>query len=142
MLDIDHTVSDATWRDGMIGVEPWDTYHQAAPKDKPIPEMVGLVAVLSREFHVICVTARPEKWRNLTMTWLIKHNVLFHELLMRPDDCYLPAPESKLKVVKQRLGEDFKSEVAFVLDDRDDVAAAFKGEGVTVLQVHARRLAA
>ena len=30
LVDIDHTMADAYPRDHMIGVEPWDSYHEAS----------------------------------------------------------------------------------------------------------------
>ena len=140
ILDIDHTVSDAAWRDDMIGAAgfTWDDYHKEAPKDKPIEEMVRLVYCLRHEFHIIAVTARPEKWRGITMAWLVNQGVMFHELIMRPDKDYSSAAALKVKLVKERIGDDLRSQVAFVLDDRDDVMAAFRAEGVTCLQVQAQ----
>lgn len=138
IIDVDHTISDAAWRDNLIG-GPWDDYHTASATDQPIDEIAQMLQMIGRGFFVVGCTARPEKWRGLTMQWLTKHGIQMDELLMRPDDDYRPAPVVKVDLCKRRFGMAWPHEIAFVMDDRDDVAAAFKAEGITVLQVHARR---
>jgi hypothetical protein len=141
IVDIDHTLSDSAWRDELIGVASWDEYHQNNHQDEPIEEVVQLiksVAFVEQRFFnydVICVTARPEKWRQQTMDWLLKNDIMIDELLMRPDDNYMSAGELKVHLVKEHLRSLEK--VAFVLDDNDKVRDAFRAEGVVVLQVFA-----
>lgn len=139
LVDIDHTISNSFWRDGMIGGEGgWDAYHAASKDDKPIYEIVRLVwGLKSSGFIIYGLTARPEKWRKLTMEWLVRNNIQLDDILMRPDTAYHPAPEIKLKLVQERF--ENIDEIAMVLDDRDDVVAAFKALGVTAIQVHGRR---
>lgn len=134
LCDIDHTLADAYWRDGMIGTDTWDKYHSASIDDEPLHDVVALVNALSSVYSIACLTARPEKWRKLTMEWLLRHSLQIDELLMRPDDDYSGAAESKRKLIAGR-----EHEIAFVLEDREDVAAMFKGLNITVLQVSARR---
>lgn len=141
LVDIDHTLSDAAWRDPMIGGEGgWDAYHAASIDDKPAEDVVGLINLLQRKrsLSIVGITARPEKWRNLTMSWLLKNSVFLDELLMREDEDFRPAPALKIALAKQRFGETLTGVVA-VLDDRDDVTAAFKSLNITVLQVHGRK---
>ncbi len=138
LVDIDHTLSNAFWRDPMIGTVSWDEYHQSSRQDAPLHDMIDIVEALSLNFNIVGFTARPAKWRKLTMEWCILHGVNLDELLMRPDDNYRPAPELKLELVNARFPNP-KEEVAAILDDREDVIAAFKGIGITALQVHARQ---
>src|SRR4051812_48533865 len=94
LVDIDHTISNAFPRDGMIGNTTWDEYHGAAPDDEPLHDMVKLVNALhDAGYYLVGLTARPAKWRNMTLCWLIKHGVVLDELLMRPDEAYHPSPE-------------------------------------------------
>jgi hypothetical protein len=73
------------------------------------------------------------------MAYLISKNIPVDELLMRPDDAYHPAPEIKVQLALNRFGDQLKDSVAFIMDDRDDVCAAFVKLGITAMQVHARR---
>jgi hypothetical protein len=138
LTDLDHTVSDSFWRDPMIGSSSWDDYHAASKDDKPLEDVCTLLRTLdAADWLIIGITARPGKWRKLTMEWLIRHSVPMHELLMRPDDNFRPAPAMKLELARDRFGQDFAQVITFMLEDRGDVAGAFRLEGVTVLQVHA-----
>lgn len=140
LCDIDHVISNAFPRDHLIGGEGgWDFYHAESLSDEPIHDLVALINALhSQGFIVIGITARPEKWRSLTLQWLVKHGVMMEEILMRPDNAFHPAPEIKLKLALDRFA-DIKNEVALVLDDRDDVIAAFMQLGVSCLRVHGRK---
>jgi len=138
LVDIDHTVSNAFHRDHMIDAATWDEYHAASINDEPVTDIVDMLRSLSRGYELVGITARPEKWRGLTFAWLIKHKVPLDIVLMRPDDNYDMAPSLKVflaSVISRRLKDD----IAFVMDDRPDVCEAFAREGITCLQVYARR---
>jgi hypothetical protein len=138
LVDIDHTVSDAAWRDHMVGVSSWDEYHRASEDDKPFHDIVGLVQNLHHNYSVIGFTARPEKFRSLTMRWCIINHVPLDELLMRDYDNYEKAPETKMNLIKKRFGPDI-DQIAFALEDRDDCCTMLRGLGITVLQVFGGR---
>jgi len=134
LIDIDHTLSDAAWRDQWLG--QWDVYHSLADQDKPIQDMVDMVrALYATHFIPVGLTARPERWRKPTMEWLIRHDIHFEELLMRPDKDFRPTAEMKLDLVKNRY-PNMKEEIAFIMDDREDVLALFKAEGVHCLLIY------
>lgn len=140
LIDIDHTLADAAWRDSLVGGEGgWDEYHHHAKADAPVQGMVKLVNALHNQgYEIFALTTRPEKWRKATSDWLFKHNVKIDLLLMRPDDCFLPSPESKLKLVKEHFrATNIRDEIAFIIDDRDDVLEAFRAEGIITLHCHA-----
>ncbi len=139
LIDIDHTLSNATWRDPMLGVASWDEYHMEATSDEPIPEMVELVRALHKGgWQLFGLTARPEKFHFITMNWLVNHDIPLMGLLMRPNDNFLPSPEIKVKVFQHYFNKVEPNSIV-VFDDRDDVVAAFKAIGITSLQVNAAR---
>jgi hypothetical protein len=136
LVDIDHTISDAAWRDGMIENESWDAYHMASIKDPPVQEMVNLINAMSLTGHVVYgFTARPEKWRKLTMDWMVSHEVLIFYVLMRNDEDFRPADQIKTELVDDYLK---RITIDLVIDDREDVCLAFKARGITTLQVSVR----
>lgn len=138
LLDIDHTISDAAWRDKMIGVYTWDEYHAEGDKDSPIADTVRLVRDLyGCGWSVIGCTARPEKWRKLTMDWCVRHGVFLDELLMRPTNDFLPSPACKVKMVTEHFKGDY-STIAMIMDDRLDVVTAFRDIGIAAFQVFAK----
>lgn len=135
LFDIDHVCSDAAHRDGMIAEGDWDAYHAASDKDAPVPELALIVNALARAgVPVVLITARPVKWRTLTVGWLARHGIYFDELLMRADDDYRSAPQVKIALAEERFGPEL-SDVAFLMDDREDTLAAFRAKGVTTMLV-------
>jgi phosphoglycolate phosphatase-like HAD superfamily hydrolase len=132
LLDIDHTISNAFWRDPMIGAQPWDEYHAASKDDKPFKNMIGLVNSLSSMgYTIVAVTGRNEKFRQLTLNWFLKYRIDVDELLMRPDDDFTKNAELKLELIKK-----FKvSDIHFAIDDNEDACIAFQKLGITSLQI-------
>lgn len=143
LVDIDHTLSAAWHRDPMIGgCGGWDAYHAASKNDEPIHDVMSLTNALHKSgWTIIGLTARPEKWRNLTMQWLVRRGITMDELLMRPDEAFHPAPEIKVQLATDKFGgtEQLKNQVAFLLEDREDVCEAFHQLGITTLQVRGRQ---
>jgi hypothetical protein len=134
LFDLDHTLTDAAWRDGMIAGAmekgDWDEYHKASAGDFPVPEMVSQVnSLYAGRMTTAAITSRPEKWRKLTMSWLCQYDVLLHQLIMRPDDNYMPSSTLKIFLAKQFFGESFK-DIAMITDDREDVLAPFRAHGI------------
>jgi phosphoglycolate phosphatase-like HAD superfamily hydrolase len=140
LVDLDHTVSNSWWRDSLIGGEDgWDAYHQGLVHDAPLPDTIGLVnALAAAGYDIVGITARPEKWRQLTISWMVTHEVMIHNIIMRPDDNYEPANKLKLALALARW-PNLAEEVAFIMDDREDIIEAFRGAGVTALQVFGRQ---
>lgn len=137
LVDMDHTLSDAYWRDDLLG--NWDRYHRAAADDEPIAEMVSLLwAIHAQGWRIIILTARPSKYRAMTEQWLRDNNVPFDEILMRDDEGFHPSDEMKWKLVQGRFPNIWEHPI-IVMDDRTDVSRKFSENGITVLQVHARK---
>jgi hypothetical protein len=135
LCDLDHTVSDAFWRDTMIGSVPWDEYHDNLKFDKPFQNMVYLINSLSSVgYIVIGITGRTEKHRQITIDWLIKFKIDIDTILMRPDDCFIKNWEMKIKLAQDHLKDDFKK-VHFLIDDNEETILAFNKLGIATLQV-------
>lgn len=139
LVDIDHTVADAAWRDHMMG--EWTKYHSNSVHDKPITEMIKLVCDLQRcGWRAIGFTMRPDRWRRLTITWLAQHGLKLDELLMRMPDVWEPSVVGKCNLLDMRFKDhDFIKEPVVLLDDHQDVCHTIAKRGITVLQVHARK---
>jgi len=134
LTDIDGTLANTRWRDVLIGTVNWDEYHDKSQYDDPYLNMISIIRALHEcEYYIVGVSSRPEKFRKLTMDWLLKHRVPLDQLLMRPNDNHQASPELKTYLVSRTLGGF--DDVAFVFDDREDVIAAFRARGVDGLQV-------
>jgi hypothetical protein len=133
LVDLDHTLSDAFWRDPLLG--RWEEYHAAGIQDKPIAfvkEIVDMANGSGRE--VVAVTARPEWNRQMTMRWMIQYDIPIDVILMRGDDDHRPSTEVKKGLVTEAFPD--LSVIEFVLEDRDDMVAMYKQMGLNVLQVN------
>ncbi len=143
LIDIDHTVSDAFWRDEMYAdpLVSFDDYYAASKDDVPLLDTIRLMNTLARDFNFISLTARPEKWRQITMQWLLEHHVMADEVLMRPDGNFDPSPKVKVELAMERFGGEkgMREQVAMVLDNREDVVMAFSALGITAMQIFGRR---
>lgn len=145
LFDVDHTISDAFWRDDMIKRSrdsgDWDNYHSRGKEDKPIDDVVKLINIIRGsdyidELELWAITARPEKYRKPTMDWFFKNGVSIDVLLMRPEDKFKPAPAIKIDLCKE---EDILDRILCIFDDREDVVSAFRELGITAFQVYARK---
>lgn len=149
LIDIDHTISDAAWRDDMINNNDWDAYHLAGKEDKPIQEIVQFIYSLAGDaeyerhcWEIIAVTARPEKWRKQTMEWMGKHGVIIDDILMRPDDAFRSAADMKIELLRKRFGdnlEQLEGHNVILIDDNEKVIEAMRGLNITTMQITAAK---
>lgn len=146
LIDIDHTISDAFWRDDLIKRSrdsgDWEEYHSRGKEDKPLEDMKLLIKIFvasANEFpdlEIWGITARPEKWRKQSYDWFIKNQIPLDNVLMRPEDVFKPAPQIKVDLCKEHKILD---RVLCIFDDREDVVSAFRELGITAFQVFARK---
>jgi hypothetical protein len=134
LTDLDHTVGNSFWRDSMIGNVHWDEYHAAAKDDKPFPKIVSLINTLSAMGNlVIGITGRNEKFRQLTINWLLKYHIDISEILMRPDDVFLKNAEMKVQLIKNRFSN--LKDIGFLIDDNEETCLEFFKLGITTMQI-------
>lgn len=82
---------------------------------------------------IVFVSGREDKSRPQTLAWLEKHGICFDALHMRKS-----GDMRKDSIIKREIYDEFildKFNVAFVLDDRDQVVKVWRDLGLTCLQV-------
>jgi hypothetical protein len=102
----------------------------ASPPNHPL---LNLTRVLlgSRRLTVIVMTARPERYRLITVEWLQRYGVVPDFLLMRANDDVRPDKEVKRShLVAIREHHD----IWFSVEDRAGVVKMWREEGITCLQ--------
>lgn len=135
IIDLDHTIANSVWRNNMIGHSTWDEYYVASKDDKPFQHMVELInAFIKNGDLVIAITDRMEKYRALTIEWLVKNNILVHDLLLRPDDSYLKSNDMKIQLLRAYFNSCFEV-VGFAIDTNEETLLEFQKLGITTLQV-------
>jgi hypothetical protein len=132
---MDHTISNAYWRDNMIGNVPWNDYYAAGKYDKPFYNVLKLIDIFDGNGDkVIVITARPEKFRGMTLNWLMEYRVNIHDLLMRPDDNYSKSSEIKIKLISTYFNNIFDN-IGFFIDDNEEAIKEFQKLGIATLHV-------
>lgn len=140
VIDIDHTVADSFWRDSMIGVVPWDEYYENGKYDKVFHNVANLINNLSASgYEIIGFTGRPEKFRSLTVGWMIRNNIDIDTILMRPDNDFTKNSELKIRLIKDHFKNDFKK-IHFIIDDNEESILEFYKLGVPTLQIRNVRM--
>ena len=135
VIDIDHTVANSFWRDSMIGTVPWDEYYENGRYDKPFKNVANLINSLSSMgYEFVGFTGRPEKFRTMTVKWLVNNRIDIDTLLMRPDDCFIKNSELKMILVKDYFKDDFKK-IHFLIDDNEESILEFYKLGIPTLQI-------
>ncbi len=91
-------------------------------------------SILQTSGHaIVFVSGREDKSKPQTLAWLEKHGIGFDALHMRS-----AGDMRKDSIVKKEIYDEFildKYNVAFVLDDRDQVVKVWRDLGLTCLQV-------
>lgn len=136
LLDLDDSLMDAAWRAPLIDGESWDFYHAQLIHDKPIPEVLALVrGLFFAGWKIHALTARPERFRQPTLRTLIKFSIPVERVLMRADNDKRRSPDVKMDLVLNNF-EGIKRNQMIAIDDREDVALAYKSLGIVTFQIH------
>lgn len=139
IVDLDNCIADDRWRQHLIrweqpqGFRRYHDYHMAIPGDQP--ENLSILAGQ----QTILFTSRPQRYEWLTREWLSRHGIKYNALYMRSERDWRPSPETKRDMLKS-LGLLMPlSKIVMAYDDRDDVLAMYRGEGLptTRMAIHA-----
>lgn len=129
ILDLDGTIADDRHRLYLItGTKPnYSEYHAACEHD-PVMNRGLITLVSKKDYSLLFITSRPEKYREQTWKWLLDagfDTVLFDsDLLMRPDGDLRPSPVLKLALL-EKSGVD-PHEIVCAFDDRADVLQMYR----------------
>ncbi|KXK60657.1 MULTISPECIES: phosphatase domain-containing protein [Micromonospora] len=128
LVDIDGTLAHRGDR------SPYDW--SRVGEDRPNPAVVELVQTIAAagRHRVILLTGRDDVCRWQTELWLDAQHVPYHELHMRPHQDN--RKDSVVKAEMYRTLVEDRYQVAFVIDDRDQVVHMWRHDlGLTCLQV-------
>ena len=133
VVDIDGVLADVRHRLKYVESRPkdWDRFFDSAIDDEPLAEGLATVRRLVEAGHeVVFLTGRPLRCRADTETWLRRHGLGTHRLLMRREGDRRPARLVKRDELR-RLARG--REVAVVVDDDPEVCAALNADGWPVM---------
>lgn len=131
VIDIDATLAHAGSRLAVAGTEPsraqLDVYNVWLDKvqnansllaDKPVPGMIDFVKALRKgSMSVVLLTAREEKWRDVTEAWLLRNQCPKLPLVMRPNDNFMDSDAFKASEITELKALFQCTDVVMVDDD-------------------------
>jgi phosphoglycolate phosphatase-like HAD superfamily hydrolase len=136
ICDLDGTLCDISHREhhAQGKKKNWPKFF-AGVKDDSINEVVAAILEKFRDTHdIIFLSGRPEKCREDTVQWMIKHaGIKDAEIHMRADGDFRNDAIVKAEIyapIEARRGKPF-----FILDDRDRVVQMWRERGLVCLQV-------
>ena len=136
IFDIDGTLADIEHRRGFLdGPRPdWRRFNAAMGEDSPNLPIVNLYKTLwnSGAYDLQIVTGRNEAFRKVTETWLTWNEIPFNRVLMRADRDQRPDNIIKGEILLELRSEG--REIAFAVDDRQQVVDMWRANGVVCLQ--------
>jgi predicted kinase len=100
--------------------------------NKPVAHAVALHRAAGD--RIVLLSGRSEEYRKQTAAWLVKHEVTFDELWMRPAGDTRRDDIVKLELFDAHVRNRFA--VRFSLDDRDRVVALWRRLGLPTFQVN------
>jgi len=125
IVDLDNCISDDEWRMNLIDEEnKYDSYHAACIDDKP-----DNLNILKGTKYIVIFTSRPEAYRQQTKNWLIKYNIKYDLLIMRPTGNHMKSVDLK-RFLLHKIFEQGTKEISCAYDDRMDVVEMYKSEGI------------
>lgn len=136
IVDLDETLVDVRDIEHHVsGPEKDYAAFHAASADAPADAEV-LTAV--REAHasglaVLVVTSREFVWRDLTLDWLVAHEVPYDELVMRIVGDYRPDHVVKAEMLDRLEADGYVVQRAW--EDREEIAELWAGRGIEVVRV-------
>ena len=128
-------------RRGELTQRDFEAYHESMRLDEPINKSV-LADAFARGRLIVFCTARPERYRDETTTWLNRNFKQVMEdgswtLLMRPEGDFRRSPELKVALISHwllRNGRNW-SDIAEAYDDREDVLNVYAQAGARAVYV-------
>jgi len=139
ILDLDNCIADDAWRIPKINwqksnpMERYHDYHSLSGFDR-----LGNQDILTRHEsdEMIIFTARPVLYSALTQEWLRRNEVNYEYLVMRNNNDHCHSLELKRKMLHwlpDIYGIPLDKIIA-AYDDRSDVVAMYKEEGIPSFQ--------
>lgn len=140
ICDIDGTIADTTHRQHFVDVKEgekkdWKGFFGAMNEDIVREDTKkALMGHMAKGKTVIFLSARPEKYQEITSRWLAKNFLTFaYTVIMRKDSDKRPDTEVKKDMFEQHFPD--KEVVHAIYDDRPSIIRLWKSMGLNVIDV-------
>ena len=131
IVDLDGTLCNTDHRAHFGIAREYEEFNAKANDDGIYSDVATFLHLVSSSHEIVAITARPEKYRKLTMWWLVHHKVPVDHLIMRPMDDFRHDWELKMDLVRSHFGsiEAALARVLCVLEDRTRVVDEYRKHG-------------
>lgn len=142
IIDLDGTLCDDTHRVPHASAGNWEDYFCKLTDDPVHIDVRYLIHMICDTAKILLLTSRQERYREMTLEHLHKHEIPFHYLLMRKDDDERDSAVNKISQLEEFFGSKEKvlESVLFALEDRDKIVNAFRDYGIVCYQVRAEKI--
>lgn len=138
IVDVDGTLAvfnpdrEGRWVNGTE--KSWDLFFEVMREAPVIEPVIKLVRTLKQQKNAILIcSGRPKAYEQETKDWLMKNEIPFDGIYLRPHNC----DEVPDEIVKRELLNSIYIDGFapwLVLDDRDSVVKQWRDLGLTCLQ--------
>jgi hypothetical protein len=134
VFDLDGTLANLEHRLWYIQKpEPnWRGFFRACAADLPIAPIISMVRDLSQSANVVIFSGRSDEVRDITISWLIHHEVPYVDLYMRKEGDIRHDHIVKKEILGQAIADGWEP-ILFV-DDRKTVVDMWRSLGYICLQ--------
>ena len=136
IVDLDGTLVDVGAIEHLVSgpEKDYPAFHAASADAPANAQVVSAVrAAHAAGLAVLVVTSREFVWRDLTLDWLVAHDVPYDELAMRIVGDYRSDHVVKAEMLDRLEADGYTVERAW--EDRDEVAEMWAGRGIEVERV-------
>jgi len=141
IFDVDGTLANGDHRTHLLGNRAdheWQAYFDASIDDAPHVEIQWLNHLMSTQpdVEIIVLTARTESSRQITADWLAAHDIIYNELILKPDA--ESGQHGTDHLFKERVLDELiaRGRTPFmVFEDRQRVVDMWRRRGIKCLQV-------
>lgn len=136
IVDLDGTLCDVSSILHHVDGEDrnYAAFHAASADCPPRAEVVDAVRAAHAEGKaVLVVTSREFVWRDLSLDWLVAHDIPYDELVMRIVGDYRPDHEVKAEMLDQIEADGWSVSEAW--EDSEDIIELWRSRGIA--QLHA-----
>ena len=88
--------------------------------------------------RIIISTSRPEQYRSLTESWLMKRDAKIYMLMMRPDGNHASSADIKKEHYRLLINQQYinPDDIVYAADDNPNVIAMYQSIGVKTRHVY------
>jgi len=136
IFDLDGTLCDTSGIVHLIEGDDKDyaAFHAASAEAPPHDDVVAAAREQQAQGRaVLVVTSREFIWRDLSLDWLVEHDVPYDRLYMRIVGDYRKDVVIKKEILQQIADDGF--EVLEAWDDKDTVIELWRDSGIAVHSV-------